>query len=94
MNTKVILFSSDINELNSFLSKFYNTNIELENSSLSWQKNFSNPIEMSELIAAFVDNINSFNITMWISLDQNIFIRISSSNADTVIKYLFERYPY
>ena len=93
MVAKIILFSYKYGELNNFLSKFYTSNLGIDDY-LSWQKNFDNPIEMSELIAAFVDNINSFELNMWISLDENVFIKITSSNADTVIKYLFERYPY
>ena len=42
----------------------------------------------------FRDNIEDFNIFMWISLDKDIFIKVSPQNADTLIKYLFERYPY
>lgn len=93
MNAKVILFSYKYGEINNFLSKFYTTNVGLEDS-MSWQKIFTNPIEMSEIIAAFVDNIETFEITMWISLDEDVFIKITSSNAENVIKYLFERYPY
>lgn len=93
MVAKVILFSYKPDEINNFLNKFYSSNIIVKNDS-SWKKNFSNPIEISEIIAAFVDNFNSFGISMWISLDENAFIRISPSNADIIIKYLFERYPY
>ena len=94
MVAKVILFSYKYGELNDFLSKFYNKNIGLEDS-LSWQKEFSNPVGMSEIIAAFVDNDEPSNsMTMWISLDEDVFIKITSANADNVIKYLFERYPY
>ncbi len=93
MIAKVILFSKKKCEINNFLSKFYNTNIGLENS-LSWQKDFSNPIEISELIAAYIDNQSLFDFKMWISLDENVFIKISHSNANELIKYLFERYPY
>ena len=93
MTAKVILFSYKYGEINTFLSKFYTTNVGVEDS-LSWQKNFQNPVEMSEIIAAFVDNVDSFTITMWISLDEDVFIKITPSNAENVIKYLFERYPY
>ena len=93
MNAKVILFSYKYGEINNFLSKFYTTNVGLEDS-MSWQKIFTNPVEMSEIIAAFVDNSEAFEITMWISLDEDIFIKITPSNAENVIKYLFERYPY
>lgn len=93
MKSKVILLASRKDEIKKFLEKFYNKKIELENSFV-WQKEFSNPIEISEILAAFVDNLKSFNLIMWITLDKNIYIRVSSSNSNEIIKYLFERYPY
>ena len=39
-------------------------------------------------------NIHSFNLIMWITLDKNIFIKVSPANSNDIIKYLFERYPY
>lgn len=93
MKAKVILFSYKYGEINNFLNKFYSNNYNTDNSA-SWQKEFANPIEISEFIAAFADNSNSFSLAMWISLDKDIFIKISPSNSNSVIKYLFERYPY
>ncbi len=93
MIAKMILFSHNKDDINNFLSKFYNTNLGLENT-LSWHKDFSNPVDISEIIAALVDNNNSFNIIMWISLDEDVFINITPSNAEIIIRYLFERYPY
>ena len=93
MKAKVMLFSYNCNEIDSFLKKFYSTNSSIGNSS-SWKKEFNNPVEISEFIAAFADNINSFDLSMWISLDKDVFIKISPSNSNNIIKYLFERYPY
>ena len=93
MSSKIFLLANNTDQLNNFLSKFYNKNFNIRDS-LSWKKNFSNPVEMSELIAAFIDNTNPHNIAMWITLDKDVFVKISSSNANTVIKYLFERFPY
>lgn len=93
MVAKVILFGYKSGEVSNFLSKFYNSDID-ENTSSSWQKEFYNPVEISELVAAFVDNNNYYDFTMWVSLDEDVFIKISPSNANNVIKYLFERYPY
>ena len=31
---------------------------------------------------------------IWISLDSDIFINITQSNLDDIIRYMFERYPY
>lgn len=89
----VRLHSKKLGELNRFLSEFYDTNMEIEND-LKWEKKYQNPIEMTDLIGAFIDNFENFDIKMWISLDKDIFIKISERNANDVIKYLFERYPY
>lgn len=93
MVATVTLFSYKNNEIHNFLSKFYNSNIGIKDP-LSWRKEFANPIEISEIVAAFADNSSSFNLNMWVSLDKNVFIKVSPSNANHVIKYLFERYPY
>lgn len=93
MKAKIILFDNKSGEINDFLNKFYSNNSTRE-ISVSWHKEFANPVEISEFIAAFADNINLFDMTMWISLDEDVFIKISPSNSNTIIKYLFERYPY
>ena len=93
MKAKIIFFSYKDGDIDDFLNRFYNTKSSIKNS-LSWKKEFSNPVEITEFIAAFADNITDFDITMWISLDEDVFIKISPSNANNIIKYLFERYPY
>ena len=67
--------------------------LEIENK-LKWEKEYENPIEITDIIGAFVDNSDQFDIKMWISLDKDIFVKISEQNANDIIKYLFERYPY
>lgn len=93
MQATVNLYSDQKGELNNFLSRFYNTNLEIYDN-LKWEKKYANPLELAEIIGIFIDNLDDYNITMWISLDKNIFIYISKDNANDIIKYLFERYPY
>ena len=93
MKAKVILYSNNSREITNFLNKFY-SNKSNHSESTSWKKEFPNPVEITEFIAAFADNVHSFDLDMWISLDKNIFIKISPSNSNHIIKYLFERYPY
>ena len=93
MATVIKIHSKKKGEINKFLSKFYNTNLEIEKK-LKWEKEYKNPIEMADLIGTFADNIDEFDIKMWVSLDKDIFINISDKNANNIIKYLFERYPY
>ena len=93
MIAKIIIISNKFGEINKFLTEFYSKEQNLENV-LSWQKHFSNPIEISEFIGTFIDSFSNFEISMWISLDENVYIKISNSDSNDIIKYLFERYPY
>ena len=93
MVTVVNLYSEKEGEIKKFLNKFYNTNIDLKDS-LKWEKDYNNPIEMAEIIGTFIDNKDKYNANMWISLDRNIFINVTEHNADAIIRYLYERFPY
>lgn len=93
MLVSVNLLSQKKGELNRFLSHFYNTNFDLEESS-KWEKSYDNPVELAEIIGAFIDNNQTYDLKMWICLDKDVFILISEKNADDIIKYLYERFPY
>ena len=83
------LYCKDQNELSTFLERFYNKKIEKSIENIT----FDNPIEMIDLISAIIDNNDKYNIRAWINLDEDIFIKISNSNLNDIIKYLYERYP-
>ena len=89
----VNIFSKIPGEVNKFLSHFYNTNLSLD-TALSWNKNYANPIEITEIIGTFIDNIDHYSLNMWISLDKGIYLHVTEHNADDIIKYLYERFPY
>lgn len=92
MNT--INFYSEIKgEIKKFLELYYSKNLNIEND-LYFKKNFENPIDMIDIISCFIDNSDRFNISLWISLDKNVYIRLNNSNLNTIIKYIYERYPY
>lgn len=93
MLVSVNLYSQKKGELNKFLSRFYNTNFDMEDS-LSWEKKYANPVELAEIVGTFVDNYEDYILNMWISLDKNVFIHVTEENADDIIKYLYERFPY
>lgn len=89
----VNIFSNKKGELETFLSKFYNTEIVLDNS-LSWKKDYTNPVEIAEIIGTYIDNSDNFSFNMWICLDHHVYIHVNEQNADELIKYIFERFPY
>lgn len=93
MGTIVNLYSDKKGEISRFLADFYRKNISLQND-LKWEKNFENPVEMADILGTFVDNKDLYKINMWISLDEDAFINVTENNADKLIRYLYERYPY
>ena len=93
MNSIVKLYSENKGEITRFLNEFFDKNLEIEND-LEWQKEFENPIEIVDIIGAFIENNDIYKINMWISLDKGFFLNVTEHNADQIIRYLFERYPY
>lgn len=93
MIASVIFYSNEKGELNKFLSRYYETNLDIKDC-LKWEKEYKNPIEMAELIGTFIDNNENFKINMWICLDEDIYINVTDINANEIIKYLYERFPY
>ena len=89
----VNLISEDSYELEKFLGSFYNSSFDINNN-LNWEHKYSNHVELAEIIGAYVDNFDDFNIVMWVSLDKGVYINVTTDNADSLIKYLYERYPY
>ena len=92
MNTIVSLYSQTNQEIANFLKSFNNINVD--NNLLEWKKEFENPIEIADIIGVFIDNNEKYKINMWISLDKGLFLNVTEHNADQIIRYLFERYPY
>lgn len=93
MGTIVNLYSDENGEIEKFLTKFYKKKVLLSNS-LKWEKIFNNPVEMADIVGTFIDNKDLYKINMWVSLDRGAFINVTENNADKLIRYLYERYPY
>ena len=55
----VNLISEDSYELEKFLSSFYNSSFDI-NDNLNWEHKYSNPVELAEIIGAYVDNLDKF----------------------------------
>lgn len=95
MKPVVKLYSSEQNEILNFLKHFDKNLVEsLSTNDLLWQKEYENPLEIADMIGALIENQEDYKINMWISLDKDLLINVTSQNADEVIRYLYERYPY
>ena len=93
LKATINLYSTKLGEIQRFLNSFYNKKIKLEND-LKWNTSFENPIEMNDMIGTFIENNDKYKINMWISIDKGIYINITEHNADKIIRYIFERFPY
>lgn len=95
MKPVVKLYSNEQNEIFNFLKHFDKNLIDsLSTSDLLWQKEYENALEIADMIGVLIENQEDYKINMWISLDKDLLINVTSQNADEVIRYLYERYPY
>lgn len=97
MYTSVKLYSDKKNEISRFLNSFYNfdKNIHnIENVDLEWENIYQNPIEIVDIIGTFIENNYKYKINMWICMDDDVYINVTDQNADELIRYLYERFPY
>ena len=94
MNAIVKLYSDKSGEIFRFLNHFQKKPLEKIENHLLWQKEYENPIEIADIIVAYIENKEEYKMNMWVSLDKDLFINITPNNADEVIRYLYERYPY
>ena len=93
LKASVNLYSTENGEIQRFLTSYYNKKIELEND-LKWDTEFENPIEISDMIGTFIENNDKYKINMWISIDKGVYINVTEHNADKIIRYIYERFPY
>ena len=94
----VKLYSNKKNVINRFLNSFYkssnNMKFSEKETKLEWQKKYQNPLDIVDMIGTFIENNDNYKINMWVSLDKNVFINVNEQNADKLIRYIYERYPW
>lgn len=96
MECIVKLYSNYDNEISKFLKSFlFPSSLTANNENdLEWEKKYQNPIEIVDIIGTFIENNDKFKINMWVSLDKDVFINVTDVNADNLIRYIYERYPW
>ena len=93
LKSSVNLYSTKEKEIEDFLTSFYNKKILLKNN-LKHNIYFENPVEMTDIIGTFIENNEKYQINMWISFDRHVYINVTEYNADNIIRYIYERFPY
>ena len=93
MSYTLKLYSEFENEIEKFLKLYFNEDFNLENK-YYWKKDLESPVDIIDMISVFADNKEKFKANMWISLDKDVYIDISENNINSLIKYIYERFPY
>lgn len=98
MEAIIKLYSNQEDAIFNFLNTFFRSSDEDLHTylphTLEWQKKYQNPIDMVDMIGTLIENNDKYKIFMWISLDSGLFIHVTNSNVDQVIRYIYERYPW
>lgn len=93
LKVNVRLYSPQNGEIDKFLTSFYDKKIQLLDD-LKYNISFENPVEIADLIGTFIENNDKYKINMWVSLDKGVYINVTEHNADKLIRYIYERFPY
>lgn len=93
MKTTINFYSEKKGEIKKFLEQYYSKNFNLDNN-LTYKQSFDSPIDMIDIMSCFIDNNDKFSANLWISLDKDVYICVTDTNLNNLIKYIYERYPY
>lgn len=92
MSVTLSLWSTKQGEIQRFLSSYYEKDYTGEEFSRRWIENFNNPLNSIDMISALMDNIDSYDMTMYIHMDNGFLHKITRNNYDDVIRGLIDIY--
>jgi len=92
MAITINLVSEKNNSINEFLTKFFEKDMLTDEFTSEWSYILPNPLDAVNIISAVMDNSLENDLTVWVSFDPNVFIKIKSDNYNEIIKYIFERF--
>jgi hypothetical protein len=92
MQALVNLVSQNQGELKNFLDFFFEKDTKIDPDVSEWISTYKDPLEVIDLIAAVVDNSDTYNIDTVISLDENLFVSVSEKNLNDIIKFILFRF--
>jgi hypothetical protein len=92
MSVTISLWSTLQGEIQRFLSCYYQRDIKTDAHSNRWMGDFLNPLDSIDMISALMDNIENYNVTMYIHMENGYLHKITKINYNDVIKGLVELY--
>lgn len=85
------LISEKENVIKNFLESYFEKDMLADEQTYEWSYTLPDPLDAINLISAVLDN-NLKDLTLWISFDPNVFLKIKSDNYNDIIKYIIERF--
>lgn len=92
MSLTINLVSEKNNIINDFLTKFFEKDMLTDEFTLEWSYILPNALDAVNIISAVMDNSLEDDLTVWVSFDPNVFIKVKTDNYDEIIKYILERF--
>ena len=92
MGITINLVSEKRNAINTFLLNFFEKDMMTDENTTEWSYILPNPLDSVNIISAVMDNSLENNLTVWVSFDPNVFIKIKKENYNEIIKYILERF--
>ena len=91
-NVTITLLSQKPSELNNFLSRYFNKEIDIADEAFMWSCIYKEPLASVNLISTLIDNNEKFKIEALISIEHLDSIKVSEDNLDDLIKLMYFRY--
>lgn len=82
------LWSARQGEIRRFLQSFYQKDHPNEELTNRWMGDFCNPLDSIDMISALMDNIENYELTMYLHMENGYLHKITARNYDDVIKGL------
>ena len=91
-NVIITLLSQKPSELNNFLSRYFDEEVDVAEGAFMWSCIYREPLASVNLISTLIDNNENFKIEALISIEHLDSIKVSEDNLDDLIKLMYFRY--
>ena len=88
----ITLLSQKPSELNNFLSRYFDEEIDVAAEAFMWSCIYEEPLASVNLISTLIDNNEKFKIEALISIEHLDSIKVSEDNIDDLIKLMYWNY--
>ena len=91
-NVIITLLSQKPSELNNFLSRYFDEEINVAEEAFMWSCIYEEPLASVNLISTLIDNNEKFKIEALISIEHLDSIKVSEENIEDLIKLMYFKY--